>query len=56
MTRQRWFTPWLLVAPAAVWLMVFSVWPSINTVILSFTNAKPLGAAGSPGWTTTTAC
>jgi multiple sugar transport system permease protein len=48
MTRQRWFTPWLLVAPAAVWLMVFSVWPSINTVVLSFTNAKPLGG----GWFT----
>ncbi|MGK4579433.1 carbohydrate ABC transporter permease [Kitasatospora sp. HPMI-4] len=43
MTHRRWFTPWLLIAPALVWLLVFTVWPSINTVILSFTNARPLG-------------
>lgn len=38
----RWFTPWLLVVPALVWLLVFSLWPSVNTVILSFTDARPL--------------
>ncbi|KJK58497.1 carbohydrate ABC transporter permease [Saccharothrix sp. ST-888] len=43
MTHRRWYTPWLLIAPALVWLLVFTVWPSINTVILSFTNARPLG-------------
>ncbi|MFF5210977.1 carbohydrate ABC transporter permease [Streptosporangium sp. NPDC000396] len=43
MTYQRWFTPWLLAALAIVWLLVFNIWPSINTVILAFTNAKPLG-------------
>jgi multiple sugar transport system permease protein len=43
MTHKRWFTPWLLVAPAVIWLVAFSAWPAINTVILSFTNAKPLG-------------
>ncbi|TDC10354.1 sugar ABC transporter permease [Nonomuraea longispora] len=43
MTHHRWFTPWLLVAPAAVWLFAFSVWPSINTLVLAFTNARPLG-------------
>ncbi|GAA2278345.1 MULTISPECIES: carbohydrate ABC transporter permease [Kitasatospora] len=43
MTHRRWFTPWLLIAPALVWLLVFTVWPSVNTVILSFTNARPLG-------------
>ncbi|GAA4586869.1 sugar ABC transporter permease [Planotetraspora phitsanulokensis] len=43
MTHKRWFTPWLLIAPAAVWLVVFNAVPAINTVILSFTNAKPLG-------------
>ncbi|WP_436500466.1 carbohydrate ABC transporter permease [Actinokineospora sp. HUAS TT18] len=41
--NQRWFTPWLLVLPAVVWLLVFNIWPSVNTVVLSFTNAKPLG-------------
>jgi multiple sugar transport system permease protein len=39
----RWFTPWLLLAPALIWLIVFSVWPSLNTIRMSFTNAKPLG-------------
>ncbi|MFI6447684.1 carbohydrate ABC transporter permease [Kitasatospora sp. NPDC050543] len=43
MTHRRWFTPWLLVAPALLWLAVFNIWPSVNTVVLSFTNAKPLG-------------
>ncbi|GIG64446.1 carbohydrate ABC transporter permease [Phytomonospora endophytica] len=49
MTHQRWFTPWLLVAPAAVWLAVFSLWPSLNTVVLAFTNAKPLGGGRFTG-------
>ncbi len=35
--------PWVLVIPALAWLLVFNLWPSINTVILSFTNAKPIG-------------
>ena len=39
----RWTTPWLFVAPALLWLLVFSIWPSINTVRMAFTNAKPLG-------------
>jgi len=43
MRANRWFTPWLLVLPALVWLVGFSLWPSINTVRLSFTNASPLG-------------
>jgi multiple sugar transport system permease protein len=33
----------VLTIPALAWLLVFSVWPSINTLRLSFTNAKPLG-------------
>ena len=43
MTHERRLTPWLLVAPALVWLVVFNIWPAINTVVLAFTNAKPLG-------------
>jgi len=42
-THERRLTPWLLVAPALVWLVVFNIWPAINTVVLAFTNAKPLG-------------
>ncbi|MEV5888738.1 carbohydrate ABC transporter permease [Nonomuraea fuscirosea] len=49
MTHHRWFTPWVLVAPAAVWLFAFSVWPAINTVVLAFTNAKPLGGGHFTG-------
>jgi len=49
MRRQRWFTPWLLVTPAAIWLLVFNLWPSINTVVLAFTNAKPLGGGHFTG-------
>ncbi|MDH2425335.1 sugar ABC transporter permease [Sphaerisporangium sp. TRM90804] len=49
MTHKRWFTPWVLIAPAAVWLVVFSALPAVNTVILSFTDAKPLGGGGFVG-------
>lgn len=51
MRSHRWFSPWVLVAPALVWLLGFSLWPSINTLRLSFTNAKPLGGdARWVGW------
>ncbi|MET9951894.1 sugar ABC transporter permease [Streptomyces sp. NPDC006339] len=49
MTHRRWFTPWLLAGPALLWLAVFNLWPAVNTVILSFTNAKPLGGGHFTG-------
>ncbi|MER5961607.1 sugar ABC transporter permease [Streptomyces sp. NPDC002057] len=49
MTHRRWFTPWLLAGPAIVWLAVFNLWPALNTVVLSFTNAKPLGGGHFTG-------
>ncbi|MFE7584967.1 carbohydrate ABC transporter permease [Streptomyces gardneri] len=49
MTHRRWFTPWLLAGPAVIWLAVFNLWPAVNTVILSFTNAKPLGGGHFTG-------
>ncbi|MFI9364384.1 carbohydrate ABC transporter permease [Kitasatospora sp. NPDC053057] len=49
MTHRRWFTPWLLAGPAILWLAVFNLWPAVNTVILSFTNAKPLGGGRFTG-------
>ncbi|MEV6976891.1 sugar ABC transporter permease [Kitasatospora sp. NPDC093806] len=49
MTHRRWFTPWLLAGPAILWLAVFNLWPALNTVILSFTNAKPLGGGRFTG-------
>ena len=42
MKSHRWFTPWLLLAPGVIWVLVFSLWPFINTVVLSFTDARPL--------------
>ncbi|MFT4297347.1 MAG: sugar ABC transporter permease [Micropruina sp.] len=44
MRSHKWFTPWLLVAPGVLWVLVFGIWPFVNTVVLSFTNARPLRA------------
>ncbi|GAA2799841.1 sugar ABC transporter permease [Kitasatospora paracochleata] len=49
MTHRRRYTPWLLVGPAVLWLAVFNLWPSVNTVILSFTSARPLGGGRFTG-------
>ncbi|MFI1812943.1 carbohydrate ABC transporter permease [Streptomyces sp. NPDC020422] len=49
LTHRRWFTPWLLAAPALVWLAVFNLWPAVNTLILSFTSARPLGGGRYTG-------
>ncbi len=35
--------------PATVWLVVFNLWPAVNTMILAFTNAKPLGGGHFTG-------
>ncbi|WP_285725805.1 carbohydrate ABC transporter permease [Psychromicrobium xiongbiense] len=48
MRSHRRYTPWVLVAPALIWLAVFSFWPALNTIRMSFTNAKPLG--GTERW------
>ncbi len=42
MRSHSWFTPYLLVFPAVLWVVVFAIWPFVNTVILSFTDARPL--------------
>lgn len=42
MRSHKWYTPWLLVAPAVVWVLVFGLWPFLNTIFLSFTDARPL--------------
>jgi len=44
---RRWWLPWLWTAPAIACAVIFGVFPFLNTVILSFTNAKPLGGAAS---------
>ncbi|QPL05519.1 MULTISPECIES: carbohydrate ABC transporter permease [Actinomyces] len=45
MKLHRHLTPYLLLLPAALWVLVFSLWPFLNTVVLSFTNARPLRPA-----------
>lgn len=44
MRSHKWYTPWLLVAPAVIWVLVFGLWPFFNTVLLSFTDSRPLRA------------
>lgn len=47
--EHRWLTPWLLVAPAVVWLCAFNLYPALNTVHLAFTDARPLGGGSFTG-------
>lgn len=42
MKSHRSYTPWLLVLPALAFLGVFSLWPAVNTLLLSFTNVHTL--------------
>ncbi|WP_353113091.1 sugar ABC transporter permease [Microbacterium sp.] len=42
MRRQRWYTPYLLVLPGVIWVFVFALWPFLNTIVLAFTDARPL--------------
>lgn len=49
MTARRWFTPWLFVAPGLAVALVFYVVPFLNTIVLSFTNARALGGGTFTG-------
>ncbi|WP_067275209.1 carbohydrate ABC transporter permease [Streptomyces jeddahensis] len=40
---RRWWLPWLWTLPAIVCAAGFGVFPFLNTLVLSFTDAKPLG-------------
>ena len=42
---RPWWAPWLWVAGPVAAAIVFGIFPFANTVVLSFTNAKPLGGA-----------
>ncbi|WP_119582254.1 carbohydrate ABC transporter permease [Streptomyces europaeiscabiei] len=44
---RRWWLPWLWMSPAIIGVTVFGVYPFLNTLLLSFTDAKPLGGAAS---------
>ncbi|WP_083508904.1 carbohydrate ABC transporter permease [Arthrobacter alpinus] len=49
MRRQNWYTPYLLVAPGVIWVFVFALWPFLNTIVLAFTDARPLRPAAFVG-------
>lgn len=42
MRSFRWYTPWLLLAVPVTWVLVFSIAPFVNTVVLGFTDVRPL--------------
>jgi len=42
-------TPWVFLAPALLIALMFYVWPFINTVVLSFTDARALGGGEFTG-------
>lgn len=42
---RRWWLPWLWMLPAFFGAAAFGVFPFLNTLVLSFTDAKPLGGA-----------
>ncbi|MFT3861024.1 carbohydrate ABC transporter permease [Micropruina sp.] len=43
---RPWWMPLLWVAPSVILTLVFGLFPFINTVVLSFTDARPLGGGG----------
>jgi alpha-glucoside transport system permease protein len=45
--RQGRFAPWLFLAPAIVLMTAFIIYPGLNTIYLSFRNAKDTGWASS---------
>jgi putative chitobiose transport system permease protein len=48
-TARRWSTPWLFVAPGLAVALAFYVAPFLNTIVLSFTNARALGGGTFTG-------
>lgn len=51
MRVHRRATPWLMVLPALIWLLVFGLWPAVNTLLLSFTNVRTLSGGRLVGLT-----
>ncbi|MFI1188310.1 carbohydrate ABC transporter permease [Streptomyces californicus] len=43
--HRPWWVPWLWIAPAVAAAVTFGLVPFLNTIALSFTDAKPLGGA-----------
>jgi ABC-type sugar transport system permease subunit len=50
MRYHRWYSPWLLVIPALGLVTLFSIWPAINTGVLSFTNVRQISGGRFVGF------
>ncbi|MFB7652984.1 MULTISPECIES: carbohydrate ABC transporter permease [unclassified Streptomyces] len=50
MTGRRWYVPWLFLAPALLFAVVFFLAPFGNTLVLSFTDASTLGGGTFTGF------
>ena len=44
LSSDRWW-PWVFVGPVTVGVLLFYIWPILNTVYLSFTTSKPFGGS-----------
>ncbi|WP_416371207.1 carbohydrate ABC transporter permease, partial [Streptomyces sp. MB09-01] len=42
LVHRKWWTPYLFLAPGLAMVALFSLWPFVNTVVLSFTDAQIL--------------
>ncbi|MDH6537685.1 putative chitobiose transport system permease protein [Streptomyces sp. SPB4] len=48
--HRRWWTPYLFLAPGLLMVVLFSLWPFVNTVVLSFTDAQILRGGSFVGF------
>ncbi|MCX5381572.1 carbohydrate ABC transporter permease [Streptomyces sp. NBC_00091] len=50
LVHRAWWTPYLFLAPGLVMVALFSLWPFLNTVVLSFTDARILRGGSFVGF------
>ncbi|GAA3486223.1 sugar ABC transporter permease [Streptomyces cremeus] len=50
LVHRRWWTPYLFLLPGLALVVLFSLWPFVNTVILSLTDAQILRGGGFVGF------
>ncbi|MEU3724099.1 sugar ABC transporter permease [Streptomyces sp. NPDC031705] len=50
LVHRRWWTPYLFLAPGLVTAALFGIWPFLNTVVLSFTDARILRGGSFVGF------
>ncbi|MFF0741606.1 carbohydrate ABC transporter permease [Streptomyces sp. NPDC004111] len=50
LVHRRWWTPYLFLLPGLTLVVLFSLWPFVNTVVLSLTDAQILRGGGFVGF------